>query len=1028
VKPSPAKTAAGLTPLENKPSLHNDLADDIDAVDRSGLFDDQFYARVSGAEGNRRELVRHYLMYGESELLSPSGDFDIVFYRLANPDVVKNGMSPLLHYIRHGRPEGRYPNQKRLSVDVAKIEATGLFDHRLFSHRYKAVGSSGLTDVEFYLMGDVVLPGNAFFDEEFYVDAYEDARDYPGKPLLHYIAVGMRQSRVATPEELRQRRLAMRELFDAEYYLAQFPAGERPTDPLDHYILHGARLGLDPSPDFSVDYYLRRNADISEKGIDAFYHYALHGRAEGRKARPNFSDWFKRGKRKVDRSKPTIVIANHEASRTGAPLVGLTVGAKLAERYNVIVLLGRGGPLEIDFLEYSCMVVVGQPTTLDAEYLLAEIAATHDVAAILLNSVETAEYAFGSLYAKIPSVALLHEFAEYTLPAGKMTRVVQAVDRVVVPADLIWDSVQREVAFHCGGGPANNVVVRPQGYLPQLPQHEELHDLTRHELLSVLGIDDPENTKVVLGAGFVQMRKGIDLFVQTAAEMRELWGDKVRFVWVGDGYDPGTDIYYSTWVADMVRRLDLEGHVFFLRHQASLKVLFDFADVFYLPSRLDPFPNVVLDAFKADKAVVCFDRATGVAAVLNSGEARGEAVPYCDVRAAARALIEYAQPAGDDDTRSSSRFVDETFDFDAYVQFIGEQLEIAQRLRRELTHSARRIVESDAFDLPFHDGKVARDSGGDLQRAVIEYVAHGAKGLSVCNARPGFSDGLYWNSQPNRKRDRPPLDLALTTASPPGTVPTTHRCVELDPGKWVPAFTGNAALHLHLHYTDLAADFAARLEAAKCRADLFVTTTSQQKRLEAEYAFRRYKLGRVRVIEVPNRGRDIGPLLVGAKSHLRSGNYDIIGHLHGKRSAAVDSDMGDRWRTFLTDTLLGDRDTLRQIWSLFEADRRLGLVFAEDRHSVGWTKNWTVAEKLAQRLVPPPDLPDFPMFPLGTMFWARAAALEPLWTLDFDPDDFPVEPAPYDGTILHAIERMLPAVTESTGHSWCTVYRPGSGW
>jgi len=1003
--------------------LHNDLADDIEAVDRSALFDEQYYARVSGSAGSRRELARHYLMYGESELLSPSGDFDIGFYRLANPDVVANGMSALLHYIRYGQAEGRYPNQKRLSFDVAKVESSGLFDHRIFSQRFKAVGSSGLTDIEFYLMSDVPLPSSALFDEDFYAGAYDDVKDYPKKPLLHYITIGMAEARAPTADELLQRRLATRDLFDADYYLAQLPPGERPADPLEHYILTGARLGFDPCPEFSIDYYFRRNPDLRGKGIDGFYHYALHGKSEGRKARPIFSGWFRRGKRKLDRSKATIVIANHEASRTGAPLVGLTVGAKLAERYNVIVILGRGGPLEIDFLEYSCTVVVGAPSGLDAEYLLKEIAAAYDVAAILLNSVETAEFAFGSLYAQIPSVALLHEFAEYTLPPGKMTRVVQAVDRVVVPADLIWESVQREVALHCGGGPANNIVVRPQGYLPQLPQHEELHDLTRDELLALLGIDDPENTKVVLGAGFVQMRKGVDLFVQTAAEMRDLWGDKVRFVWVGDGYEPGVDVQYSTWVADMVRRLDLEQHVYFLRHQASLSVLFDFADVFYLPSRLDPFPNVVLDAFKADKAVVCFDRATGVAAVLNSGDARGAAVPYCDVRAAARALIEYAEPP-DAAARSNSRFVDDAFAFDAYVEFIGEQLEIAQRLRRELAHWATCIAESDAFDVRFHEGTSAPVSQADLERAVIDYAAHGVKGLSVCNARPGFSDGLYWNAHPSGMRDRPALADALIAESPPAT----HRCVELDPGKWAPAFTGNAALHLHLHYTDLAADFAARLEAARCRADLFITTTSPQKRLEIEYAFRRYKLGRVRVVEVPNRGRDIGPLLVGVKSYLRSGNYDIIGHLHGKRSAAVDSDMGDRWRTFLTDTLLGDRDNVRQIWSLFETDRKLGLVFAEDRHSVGWTKNRNVAEKLAQRLVPPPDLADFPLFPLGTMFWARPGALEPLWKLDFTPEDFPVEPAPYDGTILHAIERMLPTVAESAGYSWSTVHKPGSTW
>lgn len=1015
--------------LGNTNSSSQGLADDINAIDESGLFDEQFYMRVSGSRGSRHELIRHYLMYGESELLSPSGDFDSVFYRHANPDVVKNGMGLLLHYIRYGRGEGRYPNQKRLSLDVATIESSGLFDHRVFSQRYKMVGSSGLTDVEFYLMEDVSLPSSEHFDEQFYLDAYPDVLTYPGKPLLHYITEGMREGRVPNSEELRQRRLAMRDLFDSDYYLAQLPAADRPgvADSLDHYILRGTRLGLDPNPDFCVDYYFRRNGDLAGKGIDPFYHYVLHGRAEGRICRPDFSGWFKRAKRKVDRSKDTIIIANHEASRTGAPLVGLMIGAKLAERFNIIVVLGRGGPIEEHFLEYSCMVVIGSPNSLDAEYLLKELTATYSVAAILLNSVETAEYAFGSLYAGIPSVALLHEFAEYTLPPGKMGRVVQAVDRVVVPAELIWDSVQREVATHCGGGTANNVVVRPQGYLPRLPQDHALNDLTSDELLSVLNIEDPEHTTVVLGAGYAQMRKGVDLFVQTAAEMRALVSDDVRFVWIGDGYEPERDVGYSTWVADMVRRLDLEEHVFFIRHQASLKTLFDFADVFYLPSRLDPFPNVVLDAFKAGKAVVCFDRATGVAAVLENGQARGAAVPYCDVRAAARALIEFAQPASDEEKRSTARFVEENLDFNMYVDFIAEQLEIARASRREVNRASERIEKSGAFDVRFHEGTDRVWQESETRRAILTYAAHGSKGLSICNARPGFSDGLYWSEHPAREQGLPALDDALAVRTLP-TPPATHRCVELDPRKWVQAYTGNVALHLHLHYAELAAEFAGRLEAAKCRADLFITTTSAQKRLEIDYAFRRYKLGRVRVIEVPNRGRDIGPLLTSLKSHIRSGNYDIVGHLHGKRSAAVDSDMGDRWRNFLTETLLGERDNLRQILSLFDAERKLGLVFAEDRHCVGWTKNRHIAEGLARRMVPKPEIGDFPVFPLGTMFWARPAALEPLWEISFDADDFPVEPAPYDGTILHAIERMLPSIAVATGHTWCTVRRPDRAW
>jgi lipopolysaccharide biosynthesis protein len=42
------------------------------------------------------------------------------------------------------------------------------------------------------------------------------------------------------------------------------------------------------------------------------------------------------------------------------------------------------------------------------------------------------------------------------------------------------------------------------------------------------------------------------------------------------------------------------------------------------------------------------------------------------------------------------------------------------------------------------------------------------------------------------------------------------------------------------------------------------------------------------------------------------------------------------------------------------------------------------------------------------MFWARTCALTRLIELNLGWNDYPQEPLPYDGTLLHAIERLLP--------------------
>ena len=655
------------------------------------LFDEAFYGRAIGVSGSRLDLATHYLATGEAALLSPSPAFDVRFYRDANPDVAQGGGSPLLHYLVHGREERRYPDRRALRRDAERLAASGLFDARAYAWDRGRPAQPGFSDVEDYLVSrNHSAPIGEAFDSAFYAEAYDDVLGEASghaMPILHYIAVGRAELRVCTQRQLDQRMQAGQAQFNERYYLDQwrrnFPGQPAPSDPLEHYVLTGCRLGLDPAPEFRRDYYQRRYPALGMAGMDLFYHFATWGHAEGRVGRPDFTSLLSPGEIAFDAAKPTVLVASHEASRTGAPLVGLNMGAALAGTHNVVAFLGKSGPLLRDFASHSCTVVTGPLAPLDAEYLLRELKETHRLSAVLLNSVETSPLAQAALQAELPSVGLVHEFAEYTLPPGRMSDMVEAMDRVITPASLIRDSVQAEL-LATRSGRANHITVRPQGFLPSLPEDPAAEDLTREEILALIGADGGQ-AKIVLGAGFVQMRKGVDLFVQTAAAVRKLWGDDVRFVWVGDGYSPKADLQYSAWVADMVRRLDLEGYVFFLRAQSSLDALFAMSDVFYLPSRLDPFPNVALDALRAGRAVVCFDRATGVVDALSDAPGRkaavGAAVAYCDVKEAAEALVRMFKPAEAKRALGNAALAKRAFDFGDYAAAVAEQLGEAGALR-----------------------------------------------------------------------------------------------------------------------------------------------------------------------------------------------------------------------------------------------------------------------------------------------------------------------------------------------------------
>jgi lipopolysaccharide biosynthesis protein len=183
------------------------------------------------------------------------------------------------------------------------------------------------------------------------------------------------------------------------------------------------------------------------------------------------------------------------------------------------------------------------------------------------------------------------------------------------------------------------------------------------------------------------------------------------------------------------------------------------------------------------------------------------------------------------------------------------------------------------------------------------------------------------------------------------------------------------------------------------------------------------------VVIAPNRGRDIGPFFTALSGRIADGGYDMIGHVHGKRSFGTDAAMGEAWRHFLWENLVGGEYSMLDLAAaVFASKPTVGLLMAEDPHLVGWNENREIAENLAVKMGISTPLPDFFDFPLGTMFWCRPDALRPLFRLSLGWEDYPSEPVPYDGTILHAIERLLPFVVKKAGYDVAGLRVPGTNW
>jgi hypothetical protein len=537
---------------------------------------------------------------------------------------------------------------------------------------------------------------------------------------------------------------------------------------------------------------------------------------------------------------------------------------------------------------------------------------------------------------------------------------------------------------------------------------------------------------VVFGCGTIMLRKGVDLFLSCASAVASLKPQRpVRFAWIGSPVDPA----YQIFLDEQVARAGLGDMVALLDEVADLGPAYELADLFFMCSRLDPLPNVAIDAALRGLPVVCFDKATGIAEALREDPVAGSSVvPYVDVQAAARLIADLADDpvAYAKISEATRRVAERVFDMDDYVRRLDGLGHEAMALIRQRKADFATISADSLFDFDLSAG---RDGALRTRDEAIWHflVSSGAAGVgrhqpdNVHYRRPcpGFHPKIY--EQENiAGADRGRVNVLahfIRSGKPVGS--WSHEIITPDDNPDDPGEL-RVAVHGHFHYPELAPEFMRRLTANRLRCDLLLSTDSESKAAVMSRAVEGYDRGRVAIRVGRNRGRDIGPLLT-LFGPAALAPYDIIGHFHGKRSLVLgDQTVGETWREFLWQNLLGGLHPMADvIVARLRQDQRLGLVFPEDPHLCGWDANYEIATDQARRLGLALPLPPFFDFPVGTMFWARTAALKPLFDLELGWDDYPAEPVPYDGTVLHAIERLLPFVARHAGYRFATTHIPG---
>jgi lipopolysaccharide biosynthesis protein len=234
----------------------------------------------------------------------------------------------------------------------------------------------------------------------------------------------------------------------------------------------------------------------------------------------------------------------------------------------------------------------------------------------------------------------------------------------------------------------------------------------------------------------------------------------------------------------------------------------------------------------------------------------------------------------------------------------------------------------------------------------------------------------------------------------------------------------NSVIVLHLYYEDLVPSiFANYLNALQNECDLIVTvrpdiSISCINDIKTQFPNVYFLIER-------NEGRDIRPF-ISALRVVKNLGFTYICKLHTKKS--LHRSDGSTWRDQLFTKLIGSVAGFESVINRFEADPTLGLIV--ERECMTDLANIPVhidnrewLDILLSRLGCRDLIGNYKvMFPAGSMYWSRIDAIEKLLDVTvFNQSEFELEAGQLDGTLAHAIERIIGLLVQKSGFTAETI-------
>ena len=938
----------------------------------------------------------HFVEKGWQEGHTPHPLFDTHYYLGQDPALAQQGINPLIHFVETGWQEERNPHplfntKKYLEQDPALAQqGINPLIHFIATGWLEARAPHSLFDVQYYLEQDPTIAQQGHnplihflstgwkegknphpvFNCNWYLEAHPGFAELGINPLLHFVEKGWQEGHTPHP------------LFDTQYYLEQDPAlAQQGINPLIHFLDIGWQEGKNPHPVFNSNWHLESYPDLAELGINPLIHFITSGGREGRQPHPLFDSRFYLLKYHDDIDPDENPLMHY--IRNGMKK-GYQPHPLFDPLYYHTQYIEETGSIENAFLYFlqAGFVSGHSPHMLFDPVYYVEQCEDPDV---------TEENAFQHYLSLGPNALTPPHILFDPYYYGEQGSDWYDTGQTPLSHYLTYTNIEETNPhrlfnthyylnryFNINSNNENSLVhylTRGESEAAQ-PNPYFLPDYYRSNAMT----DESSFGENALIHFATAMEEAIENLLNTRPVDQTLrpnpWFDPAWYLVENpDVLEAGMNP-----LSHFITQGTLEGR----RPGPNFNTVW-YRETYQIAEDIDPLHHFLETGTRIGnqpnaRAAEAIDKLTGDPELAISLDAYGR--PTIDSR-------QYHIIAGSD-----------LFDAEWYTK----------------TYLTPNGIHMDPVEhYMIYGANIGYNPGPNFNSQSYRSINHDLRDAAINPLLHYVQHGRYEGrliSQSERTNA-----IEKFRFSPPEYGPITD-ILEMDSHIRPPSHMKNRiCVHLHFYHTQMAEEFCDVLNRLEVPFTLLVSVQIDQ---DVEH-WQRYFTDHVTHAETiivrafSNIGRDVFPWVSGFKNEIRG--HEIFCHLHTKKSGY--NKFQQSWRRYLLHTAFGAKTLVNQILGIFDGDEEVGLIYPAYfyilRNQPNYGKNYRQYERLYALLfgsMPDEDCPDYPA---GSFFWARTAMLEPLFDLEFEEDSFDDETGQVDGTVAHAIERILGALPEHTG-------------